>query len=151
MRLHPKCNAFMTAAAVVLAATIAACSTTKATGPANLGNVVKGDSVNLTGTYQLSSFTGETVDSTDGATITLTKTTYKFQSTGLFDCMLGTDSGTYVAVDTATTSGVVAGTIVLTSLVDSGSTTQGAFVASSDSLQVNVTNNGSTTNTVWIK
>jgi hypothetical protein len=151
MRLHPKCNSFITLAAIALAAVIAACSTTKATGPGNPGNVSKGDSVNLSGTYDLAAFTGQTVDSSDGATLVLSKTTYHIQSTGSFNCMLGTDSGTYVAVDTASASGVVAGTIVLNSLVNEGSPMQAAFVISSDSLQVNVPNNGSVQNTLWIK
>lgn len=151
MRLHPKSNLLLTVTAVVLAAVIAACSTTKATGPGNPGNVSKGDSVNLSGTYGLVFFTGQTVDSSDGAALILSKTTYKIQSTGSFNCMVGTDSGTYVAVDTASTSGVVAGTLVLTSLANAGGTTQAAFVISSDTLQVNVSNGGSTTNTVWIK
>jgi hypothetical protein len=151
MRLHPKCSSFITLAAIALAAGIAACSTTKATGPVNPGNVSKGDSVNLSGSYDLTAFTGETVDSSDGASLALTKTTYKIQSTGLFNCMLGTDSGTYVAVDTASATGVVAGTIVLTSLVDEGQPMQAAFVVSNDTLQVNVPNNGSVQNTVWVK
>jgi len=151
MRLHPKCNSLLTTAAIVMAAVIAACSTTSSTGPGNLGNVTKGDSVNLTGTYNLVFFTGETVDANDGATIVLSKSTYNLQATGTFNCKLGPDSGTYVAVDTASTAGVVAGTIVLTSLVDGGSPTQGAFVVSHDTLQVNVSNNGSTQETMWIK
>ena len=151
MRIHPKRNSFITLAAIAVAAVIAACSTTKATGPLNPGNVSKGDSVNLSGSYDLTAFTGETVDSSDGATLALTKTTYKIQSTGLFNCMLGTDSGTYVAVDTASATGVVAGTIVLTSLVDEGQPMQAAFVVSNDTLQVNVPNNGSVQNTLWIK
>ena len=64
---------------------------------------------------------------------------------------MGTDSGTYVAVDTASASGVVAGTLILRSLANVGDSTPAAFVATSDSLQVNVTNNSSTTNTVWLK
>jgi hypothetical protein len=134
-----------------LAAVIAACSTTKATGPGNPGNVSKGDSVNLSGTYNLVLFTGATVDSSDGATLTLTKTTYKLQSTGSFDCTIGTDSGTYVATDTASASGVVAGTLALTSLVDSSGSMQATFAISHDSLQVNVSNHGSTQNTMWVK
>jgi hypothetical protein len=151
MRLHPKYNSLVTVAAIALAAVIAACSTTKATGPVNPGNVSKGDSVNLSGTYNLVFFTGQTVDANDGATIVLTKSTYNLQATGTFNCKLGPDSGTYVAVDTASTAGVVAGTIVLTSQVDSGSPTQGAFVISHDTLQVNVSNNGSTQQTMWVK
>ena len=151
MRLHPKCHSFLTAAAIALAAVIAACSTTKATGPGNPGNVSKGDSVNLSGAYNLVFFTGTTVDPSDGATLTLTKTTYKLQSTGSFECMIGTDSGTYVAVDTASTAGVVAGTLALTSLVDSGGAMQATFAISHDTLQVNVTNNNSTQNTMWVK
>jgi hypothetical protein len=151
MRLHPKCNQLLTVAAIALAAVIAACSTTKATGPGNLANVTTGDSVNLSGTYNLVSFTGETVDANDGATIVLTKTTYNLQATGIFNCKLGPDSGTYVAVDTSSTAGVVAGTIVLTSMVNEGGPMQAAFVASNDTLQVNVPNNGSVQNTVWVK
>lgn len=151
MRLHPKGKSLITAGAVVLAAVIAACSTTKATGPGNPGDVSKGDSVNLSGTYNLVSFTGQTVDANDGATIVLTKTTYHLTPTGSFNCQLGTDSGTYVAVDTASTAGVVAGTLALTSLVDQGGTMQAAFVVSHDTLQVNVPNNGSTQNTMWVK
>jgi hypothetical protein len=151
MRVHPKSNSLLTVAAIVLAAVIAACSTTKATGPGNPGNVTKGDSVNLSGTYDLAAFTGQTVDANDGATLVLSKTTYKITSTGTFDCMLGTDSGTYVAVDTASATGVVAGTIALNSLVNEGGTMQAAFVVSNDTLQVNVPNNGSTQYTVWVK
>jgi hypothetical protein len=50
MRVHPKSNSLLTVAAIALAAVIAACSTTNATGPGNLANVTKGDSVNLSGT-----------------------------------------------------------------------------------------------------
>jgi hypothetical protein len=151
MRIHPKRNSFITLAAIAGAAIIAACSTTKATGPLNPGNVSKGDSVNLSGSYDLTAFTGSTVDANDGATLVLSKATYHIQSTGSFNCMLGTDSGTYVAVDTASATGVVAGTIVLTSLVDEGQPMQAAFVVSNDTLQVNVPNNGSVQNTVWVK
>ncbi len=153
MRLHPKYNALLTVAAIALAAVIAACSTTttNATGPANPGNASKGDSVNLSGTYDLVAFTGETVDANDGATIVLTKSTYNLQATGSFNCKLGPDSGTYVAVDTSSTAGVVAGTIVLTSLVNEGGPMQAAFVISNDTLQVNVPNNGSPQHTVWVK
>ena len=77
--LHPKCKAFVTVAGVVLAAVMAACSTTKPTAPAIAGGVSAGDSVNLSGTYNLAAFTGGTIDSTDGAVLTLTKTTYKLQ------------------------------------------------------------------------
>jgi hypothetical protein len=111
----------------------------------------RGDTVNLSGTYDLTSFTGATVDAQDGATIVLGKTTYNLQATGTFDCKLGPDSGTYVAIDTSSTSGVVAGTINLVSSVDGNSPTAAAFVLSHDSLQVNVPNNGSVQNTVWIK
>ncbi len=151
MRLHPKCNSFVTVAAVVLAVVMAACSTTKATGPTNPGNVSKGDSVDLSGSYNLVFFTGETIDSTDGAALVLTKTTYNLTATGLLNCQLGTDSGTYVAVDTASAAGVVAGTLVLTSLVNVGTPMQAAFVVSHDTLQVNVSNGGSTQNTMWVK
>jgi hypothetical protein len=151
MRVHPKSNSLLTVAAIALAAVIAACSTTNATGPGNLANVTKGDSVNLSGTYNLVSFTGETVDPNDGATIVLTKSTYNLQATGFFNGKIGPDSGTYVAVDTSSTAGVVAGTFVLVSSVNGNGTTQAAFVASNDTLQVNVPNNGSTQNTVWVK
>jgi hypothetical protein len=153
MRLHPKYNSLLTVAAIALTAVIAACSTTatSATGPTNPGNASKGDSVNLSGTYDLVFFTGETVDANDGATIALTKSTYNLQATGTFNGKLGPDSGTYVAVDTASAAGVVAGTIVLTSLVNQGSPTQGAFVVSHDTLQVNVSNNGSAQQTMWVK
>jgi hypothetical protein len=151
MRLHPKYHSLLTVAALALAAVVAACSTTKATGPANLGNVTKGDSVNLSGTYDLVFFTGETVDANDGATIVLTKSRYNLQATGTFNGKLGPDSGTYVAVDTASAAGVAAGTIVLTSSAVGGGTTQGAFVVSHDTLQVNVPNNGSTQQTMWVK
>ena len=152
MRVRPTRKSVCTVAAIALAAAIAACSTaTKgATGVGNT-SLTQGDSVNLSGTFALASFTGQVVDSSDGATIVLTKTTYNIQSTGAFNCMLGTDSGTYVAIDTSSTSGKVAGTLVLHSLVNAGDTTAAAFVLSSDSLYVNVTNNGSTTNTVWVK
>jgi hypothetical protein len=153
MRLHPTYRSLLTVAAIALTAVVAACSTTNsnATGPGNLSNVTKGDTVNLSGTYNLVFFTGETVDANDGATIVLTKTTYNLQATGLFECKLGPDSGTYVAVDTSSTAGVVAGTLVLTSLVNEGGPMQATFVASNDTLQVNVSNNGSAQNTVWVK
>lgn len=151
MRVRPTRKSVCTVAAIALAAGIAACSTTKATGPTNPGSVSKGDSVNLSGTYDLAAFTAATVDGSDGATLVLGKSTYNITSTGSFNCMLGTDSGTYVAVDTASASGVVAGTIVLNSLVNEGSPMQAAFVISHDSLQVNVPNNGSVQNTLWIK
>ncbi len=65
--------------------------------------------------------------------------------------MLGTASGSYVAIDTASATGVVNGTIVLTSVHDSTSPLLATFAVSDDSLQVNVTNSGSATNTVWVK
>lgn len=151
MRVHAKCNSFVTAAAVVMAAVMAACSTTKATGPGNPGNVSKGDSVDLSGSYNLVFFTGQTIDSTDGAALVLTKTAYHSTATGSLNCQLGADSGTYVAVDTSSVSGVVAGTLVLTSQSDPGDPMQAAFVVSHDTLQVNVSNNGSVQNTIWVK
>jgi hypothetical protein len=153
MRVRPTRKSVCTVAAIAMAAAIAACSTAtkNATGPGNTGGITKGDTVNLTGSFNLASFTGQVVDSSDGATLVLTKTTYSIHSTGLFDCMLGTDSGSYVAIDTASATGVVNGTIVLTSVHDSTSPQLATFATSNDSLQVNVSNNGSTTNTVWIK
>ena len=76
MRVRPTRKSVCTVAAIAMAAAIAACSTTKATGPDNPGNVSKGDSVNLSGTYDLAAFTGATVDASDGATLVLGKTTY---------------------------------------------------------------------------
>ena len=85
VRPGKKYGSFLTAAAVVFAAVIAACSTTKATGPVNTGNASKGDSVNLSGTYNLTSFTG--CDGRLRPTVrrsSWTKTTYKFR--GRVDC-----------------------------------------------------------------
>jgi hypothetical protein len=112
----------------------------------------KGDSVNLSGTYDLSYFGGSPiVDANDGATIVLTKSGYNVQATGSFNGKVGPDSGTYVAVDTSSVAGVLAGTIVLTSSVSGNNNTQAAFVMSNDSLQVNVPNNNTVQHTVWIK
>ena len=77
MRVRPTRKSVCTVAAIALAAVgIAACSTTKATGPTNPGSVSKGDSVNLSGTYDLAAFTAATVDGSDGATLVLGKSTY---------------------------------------------------------------------------
>lgn len=143
----------LTIAAIVLTAVIAACSTTSnATGPTSPGSARQGDSVNLSGTYDLTSFPGgPTIDAQDGATIVLGKSTYNLQATGTFNGQIGPDSGTYVAIDTSSTAGVVAGTIALVSSVAGNNTTSAAFVISSDSLMVNVPNHGTVQNTVWIK
>jgi hypothetical protein len=156
----------MRTAAVVAAVTLAAaCSSS--TSPSSsgsgsgsaltgTGSAAKGDSINLSGTYDLASYTVDSADnnssttpanSSNGGTLVLTSTTFNLTWLGSFSANNGSgQSGSYVAVDTS--SSADRGTIALTS----SKTQSGTYQFSTDTLTVNLPqSDGSTDVTVWIK
>jgi hypothetical protein len=149
--------------AIALAGAIVACSsssspTSNNPGQKSPGSAQKGDSLNLSGTYALASFTTDSadggsssvpVDANNGGTLVLTSTNYNLTWTGTFaQNGGGGNSGTYTAVDTSST--VDRGTLTLTS---SNGTQAAMYQFSTDTFTVTIPRaNGSDTQvTVWIK
>jgi hypothetical protein len=152
---------------VLIAATVAAlaaCSSSTSpsksstgTSGVNPGNAAQGDSINLSGTYDLVSFTydssdgnssSETVDANDGGTLVLTATTLDITWTGSFLANNGSDvTGSYVAVDTSSTAdrGVLH--------INSTQTQTGTYSLSNNTFTVSLPEggNGVTDVSVWAK
>lgn len=163
-----KRSALVTCTAIVLAATIAACSgstspssnNSNGNAPKNPGSASKGDSVNLTGTYNLAMFMFDSTDghaasyppdANDGGTLTLTTAGYGLAWTGSFLNNNGNTHGSYEAVDTS--SAAQRGTIALYDSVKAKTQT-GVWGLSNDTLTVSLpenSGNGVTDVTIWIK
>jgi hypothetical protein len=161
-----KRTAIVSCTAIVLAAAIAACSSS--TSPsANNGNnpktpssASKGDSVDLTGTYNLAVFTfdstdggtaSSSTDANDGATLALTSNGYTLTWTGSFLNNGNQNThGSYEAVDTSSTA--QRGTIALYDSVKAR-TQNGTYAMSNDTLTVSIPDGGGngTDITIFIK
>jgi hypothetical protein len=160
-----KRSALLSCTVIALAAAIAACSssTSPGNGTKPPGSASKGDSLNLSGSYNLTAIVLDsadggtstlTADANDGGTLVLTSAAYSLTWTGFFLQGSQNTHGSYVAVDTSST--VQRGTIVLYDSVKAKS--QNAWYAySGDTLTVAVPNNNGngTSNgtevTFWIK
>jgi hypothetical protein len=155
-------------AALVLIATtvaaLAACSSSTSpsksssgTSGVSPGSAAQGDSINLSGTYDLVSFTydsgdgnssSQTVDANDGGTLVLTATTLNITWTGTFLSNNGSDvSGTYVAIDTSSTAD--RGSL----LIKSTQNQSGTYSLSNNTFTVSLPEggNGVTDVSVWTK
>jgi hypothetical protein len=167
-----KRSALIPCAAIILAAATGACS--GSTSPNNSGDnnngsttpqspskAAKGDSVDLTGTYNLTMFAFDSsdggqstlgTDASDGGTLTITTTTYALAWTGVFQNGNQNTHGSYEAVDTSSTA--ERGTIALYDSVKA-QTQNGTWVVSNDTLTVSIPstgNNGTVTDvSYWIK
>lgn len=162
-----KRSATLTCTAVMLAAAIAACSSS--TSPSNNANTSgqkppssagKGNMVDFTGTYDLSTLTIDSADggssslnpdANDGATLTLTTTAYQLSTTGNFSQALSNTEGSYTATDTS--SSAQRGTLVL---YDSAAakTENASYSYSNSTLTVTIPNgsgSGNTVVTAWVK
>jgi hypothetical protein len=139
-------------AALVLASALAACHSSTTTGLTTPGDASQGDDIDLGGAYDLTVFAGgPAVDHANGATLTLSPTTYSVRGFGNYNG-IGPDSGSYVALDTSSVAGIDAGSLIFTSAIPGVGQTVATFVLSHDSLIVNVIQlGGSIQNTVWVK
>jgi hypothetical protein len=145
---------------VVALAALAACSSStspsksSSSGLTTPGGAAQGDSVDLTGTYQLTSYTADSADgnsstipanSTNGGTLVLTSTQFTLTWLGTF-ASDGNQSGTYMAVDTSASADQ--GTLTLTST----KTQNGTYLLASGTLTVTIPqSSGETDVTVWTK
>ena len=148
-----------------LAAIMAACSSSTspsstspggAKSPSNAGN---GDKVDLTGTYNLSTFTFDSADggswmvgtdANDGATLVLTSGAYTLSSTGNFSQNISNTHGSYTATDTS--SSAQRGTLVLYDSV-AARTQNASYSYVNNTLTVSIPNGGGsgTIVTAWLK
>lgn len=132
--------------ASALAVSLAACSSS---------STAASTAVDLTGTYNLTSFvfngTSEPIDQSDGATLTCTKKTYAVVGTGNYAQLLS-DSGTYTATDTATSNGAISGKFTQESVEGHGGST-GSFrlSANKDTLSENVNSQGGPVQSVLVR
>jgi hypothetical protein len=130
------------------------------TGQKPPSSASKGNTVDFTGTYGLSTMSVDssdggsatyTTDANDGATLTLTSAAYTLTSTGNFAQNLTSTNGTYVATDTSASA--QRGTLVLND--SSAAKTQNAFYSyAGTTLSISIPNgdgNGNTVVTAWIK
>ncbi|HWZ58092.1 MAG TPA: hypothetical protein VNW46_03870 [Gemmatimonadaceae bacterium] len=145
--------------AVIIAAATACSSSTSPNSGKTVppGSAAKGDKIDLTGTYNLASFTRDSsgntsstpVDANDGGTLVLTSSAFTLTWTGTFAANNGGNgnSGTYVATDTS--SSADQGTLALTSTKSQN----GTYNYSAGTLTITLPNgSGTVTNvTVWIK
>jgi hypothetical protein len=145
-------KARITAVALALAAALAACHSSTTTGLTLPGDAAFGDDIDLSGSYTLALFAGGPgVDQANGATLTLSSTSYSVHGFGNYGG-IGPDSGAYVALDTSTVTGVDAGTLIFTSAIPGVGQTTSTFVLSHDSLVVDVIQaNAAIQNTIWVK
>jgi hypothetical protein len=147
------------AATFVVVVTGACSSSTSPSSKANTSpsNAQQGDTINLSGTYALASYTDDSADgnsqtipatSGNGANLVLTSTNFTLTWTGTFSSQNGQGtSGTYVAVDTSAT--VDRGTMTLNS---TQGTQHGTYAFSTDTFTVaQPDGSGGTDITVWIK
>jgi hypothetical protein len=147
--------------AVIIAAATACSSSTSPSSSGKTvtpGGAAKGDKIDLTGTYNLASFTTDSsdgntsttpADANDGGTLVLTSSALTLTWTGTFATNNGSgQTGTYVATDTS--SSVDRGTLTLQV---SSNTDNATYQYSTDTLTVAIpqNNNGGTQVTVWIK
>jgi len=146
-----------------IAAIVAACSSStspSANGEKSPSNAGNGDKVDLTGTYDLSTFTFDSADggswtaSTDAnntATLTLTSGAYTLGSTGALTQNIGNTHGSYTATDTS--SAAQRGTIVLYDSV-AAKTQNATYAYANNTLTVTIPNGGGSGNTIvtaWAK
>jgi hypothetical protein len=164
-----KRSAILSCTVVALAAVVAACSGSTApsngnnsngsTTPQSPSKASKGDSVDLTGTYNLAEIlfdstdggqSSYSTDANDGGTLTITTTAYALAWTGSFLNNEQDTHGSYEAVDTSTTA--ARGTIALYDSVKA-KTQDGTWVMSNDTLTVSLPSgsNSVTDVTIWIK
>jgi hypothetical protein len=146
--------------AVIIAA-VTACSSS--TSPNSSGQTVtpggaaKGDKIDLTGSYNLATFTTDSsdgntssipVDANDGGTLVLTSSAFTLTWSGTFSSANGSgNNGTYVATDTS--SSADQGTVTLTS----SKSQSGTYKYSTDTLTITLPNGSGTATdvSVWIK
>ena len=146
-----------------IAAIVAACSSStspSANGEKSPSNAGNGDKVDLTGTYDLSTFTFDSADggswtaSTDAnntATLTLTSGAYTLGSTGALTQNIGNTHGSYTATDTS--SAAQRGTLVLYDSV-AAKTQNANWAYANNTLTVSIPNGGGSGNTIvtaWAK
>ena len=145
-----------------IAAIVAACSssTSPSSGEKSPSNAGNGDKVDLTGTYDLSTFTFDSADggswtaSTDAnntATLTLTSGAYTLGSTGALTQNIGNTHGSYTATDTS--SAAQRGTLVLYDSV-AAKTQNANWAYANNTLTVSIPNGGGSGNTIvtaWAK
>jgi hypothetical protein len=145
-----------------IAAIVAACSssTSPSSGEKSPSNAGNGDKVDLTGTYDLSTFTFDSADggswtaSTDAnntATLTLTSAAYTLGSTGALTQNIGNTHGSYTATDTS--SSAQRGTLVLYDSV-AAKTQNANWAYANNTLTVSIPNGGGSGNTIvtaWAK
>jgi hypothetical protein len=161
-----KRTALVSCTAIMLAAAIAACSSSTSPSSSSGNNpkppssASKGDSVNLTGTYDLAMFVfdstdggsaSSSTDANDGATLTLNSTGYSLTWTGSFLTNGNQNThGSYEAVDTSSTA--QRGTIALYDSVKAR-TQNGTYAMSNDTLTVSIPDGGGngTDITIFIK
>jgi hypothetical protein len=138
--------------AFALTSALAACHSSSTTGLTTPGDASQGDDIDLQGAYNLSLFAGgPAVDQANGATLTLSQTTYTVHGFGDFGG-IGPDSGAYVALDTSSVAGIDAGSLIFTSAIPGVGQTVATFLISHDSLVVNVIQlGGAIQNTIWVK
>lgn len=156
---------------VLLAAAIAACSSSTSPGSNNNNNTgntgqkppstaSKGNTVDLSGTYNLSQLAidssdggtaTQSTDANDGATLTLTTSTYQLTAVGNFGQTLNSTHGSYVATDTS--SSAQRGTLVLNDSV-AAKTENAQYTYANSTLTVSIPNGsgqGNAVITTWIK
>jgi hypothetical protein len=145
-----------------IAAIVAACSssTSPSSGEKSPSNAGNGDKVDLTGTYDLSTFTFDSTDggswtastdANDAATLTLTGSTYTLSSTGALTQNIGNTHGSYTATDTS--SAAQRGTLVLYDSV-AAKTQNANYAYANNTLTVTIPNGGGSGNTIvtaWAK
>jgi hypothetical protein len=141
--------------------TFAACSSS--TSPSGLqppSSASKGQKVDLSGMYHLSTLTFDSADggswsastdANDGATLALTTAGYTLASTGAFTQNIGQTHGSYTATDTS--SAAQRGTIVLYDSVQA-KTQNANYAYANNTLTVSIPNGGGQGNTIvtaWLK
>jgi hypothetical protein len=146
---------------VVILAAVAACSsstspTSSTGGKTPPSGATQGDTLDLTGTYKLASYTNDsadggtstyTVDASDGGTLVLGSSPFTLTWTGTFAANSSGETGTYVAIDTS--SSVDRGTLALTSTSGNQS---GTYQYSSNTFTITLPqNSGGADVTVWTK
>ena len=142
---------------IAAAVTFAACSSS--TAPNNANSAKNGQKVNLSGTYDLHTFTFDstsggswtaTTDANNTATLTLTSAGYTLASTGALTQAITATHGSYTATDTS--SSAQRGTLVLYDSVQA-KTQNAAYAYANNTLTVSLANGGGqgTIVTAWVK
>jgi hypothetical protein len=146
---------------IAAAVTFAACSSSTApNGQQPPSSASKGQKVDFSGTYNLSTFTFDSAnggswtantDANDGATLALTKGAYTLASTGNFSQNISNTHGSYTATDTSSAS--QRGTLVLYDSV-MAKTQNALYWYTDNTLHVSIANGGGNGNTIvtdWVK